>query len=197
MTPRVRDHLSKLMRAQEAFSGVRVLTWSCMSNHFHMLLAVEDRESEKVQAELARLMVDDDAFLARRKPLYTADALNGIEKMLKAIRGREADDASDATDGAVEEEDVFASENPTLTTEDMVERFKRPYLDRLYDLSAFVGEIKQRFSQWYNRRSARNGPLWEDRFRSVLVQGESGVLATVAAYIDLNAVRAGMGGRLV
>lgn len=73
-----------------------------------------------------------------------------------------------------------------------VERFKRPYLDRLYDLSAFVGEIKQRFSQWFNRRNDRLGPLWEDRFKSVLVQGDPGVLATVAAYIDLNAVRAGI-----
>ena len=189
------EHFRKLMRAQEAFSGVRVLTWNCMSNHFHMLLAVEDRESEVVQAELARLVDDDEAFLARLKPLYASDVLDGIGKMLKVIRGREVDDESNAVGGgedAVGGEDVFAMENPTLTTEEQIERFKRPYLDRLYDLSSFVGEIKQRFSQWYNLRSERNGPLWEDRFKSVLVQGESGVLATVAAYIDLNAVRAGI-----
>ncbi|MCB1096158.1 MAG: hypothetical protein KDN22_11335 [Verrucomicrobiae bacterium] len=41
-------------------------------------------------------------------------------------------------------------------------------------------------------KPSRHGPLWEDRFKSVLVQGEPGVLATVAAYIDLNAVRAGI-----
>ena len=193
------EHFRKLMRAQEAFSGVRVLTWNCMSNHFHMLVAVEDRESEEVRAELTRLLDDDEAFLDRLKPLYAANALDGIGKMLKVIRGREVDDqlgdtsgAEGADEGVVEQEDIFALENPTLTTEEMVERFKRPYLDRLYDLSAFVGEIKQRFSQWYNVRSERNGPLWEDRFKSVLVQGESGVLATVAAYIDLNAVRAGI-----
>ncbi|MEZ5324705.1 MAG: transposase [Verrucomicrobiales bacterium] len=186
------EHFRKRMRAQEAFSGVRVLTWNCMSNHFHMLLAVEDRESEGVQAELGQLLVDDEAFLARLKPIYKADELDGIAKMLKVIRGREVVDESDAASGAVEEESVFALDNPTLTTEEMVERFKCPYLDRMYDLSSFVGEIKQRFSQWYNRRSERNGPLWEDRFKSVLVQGEPGVLATVAAYIDLNAVRAGV-----
>ncbi|MCB1098281.1 MAG: transposase [Verrucomicrobiae bacterium] len=190
-----REHFRKLMRAQEAFSGVRVLTWICMSNHFHMLVAVESRESEEVQAELGHLLVDDEAFLARLKPLYAADALDGIGKMLKVIRGRDEEAVGDDGLGraAVEEdEDIFALENPTLTTEEMVERFKRPYLDRLYDLSAFVGEIKQRFSQWYNLRTKRNGPLWEDRFKSVLVQGEPGVLATVAAYIDLNAVRAGI-----
>ena len=62
----------------------------------------------------------------------------------------------------------------------------------MYDLSCFVGELKQRISQWYNLRNERKGPLWEDRFKSVLVQGAPGVLATVAAYIDLNAVRAGI-----
>jgi len=51
---------------------------------------------------------------------------------------------------------------------------------------------KQRLSQWYNLRNRRSGPLWEDRFKSVLVQGEPGLLAMVAAYIDLNAVRAGL-----
>ena len=186
------EHFRKLMRAQEEFSGVRVLTWNCMSNHFHMLVAVEDRESDEVLAELARLMLDDEAFLARLKPLYAADALDGIGKILKVIRGRDADDSGEIAGveeaergAAVEEEDMFAMENPTLTKEEEIERFKRPYLDRLYDLSSFVGEIKQRFSQWYNLRSKRNGPLWEDRFKSVLVQGEPGVLATVAAYIDL------------
>ena len=188
------EHFRKLMRAQEAFSGVRVLTWNCMSNHFHMLVAVEDRESEEVQSELARLLVGDEAFLARLKPLYTGDALDGIRKMLKVIRGRDADESGESAgvENAVEAEDVFAMGNPTLTTEEEIERFKRPYLERLYDLSAFVGEIKQRFSQWYNLRIERNGPLWEDRFKSVLVEGEPGVLATVAAYIDLNAVRAGI-----
>ena len=193
------EHFRKLMRAQEEFSGVRVLTWNCMSNHFHMLVAVEDRESDEVLAELARLMLDDEAFLARLKPLYAADALDGIGKILKVIRGRDADDSGEIAGveeaergAAVEEEDMFAMENPTLTKDEEIERFKRPYLDRLYDLSSFVGEIKQRFSQWYNLRSKRNGPLWEDRFKSVLVQGEPGVLATVAAYIDLNAVRAGI-----
>jgi len=29
-----REHFRKLMRKQEAFSGVRVLTWTCLSNQF-------------------------------------------------------------------------------------------------------------------------------------------------------------------
>ncbi len=70
--------------------------------------------------------------------------------MLKVIRGREVDgsDKGSVTEADAVEEDVFAMEKPALTTEQAVERFKQPYLDRLYDLSAFVGEIKQRFSQF-------------------------------------------------
>ena len=53
-------------------------------------------------------------------------------------------------------------------------------------------ELKQRFSQWYNRNVGRKGTLWEDRYKSVLVEGDEKALMTIAAYIDLNPVRAGM-----
>jgi REP element-mobilizing transposase RayT len=63
---------------------------------------------------------------------------------------------------------------------------------RMYDLSAFVKTLKQRYSMSYNGRHGRRGTLWEDRFKSVLVEGAEGALAAVAAYIDLNPVRAGL-----
>lgn len=70
------------------------------------------------------------------------------------------------------------------------------YLERYYrqmcDISWFVRLIKQRFSQWYNHHHQRKGTLWEERFKSVLVDGQSPLLAIVAAYIDLNSVRAGL-----
>ena len=63
---------------------------------------------------------------------------------------------------------------------------------RMYDVSAFMKMLKQRFSQWYNVRKGRKGTLWEERFRSVLVDGAGDALVTMAAYIDLNPVRAGV-----
>jgi len=52
-------------------------------------------------------------------------------------------------------------------------------------------ELLERFTKWFNRMHSRTGTLWEDRFKSVIV--ESGIAArTMAAYIDLNPVRAGM-----
>lgn len=63
---------------------------------------------------------------------------------------------------------------------------------RRWNLSAFMQVLKQRFSRWYNLRMGRKGTLYEARFKSVLVEGPGQALATIAAYIDLNPVRAGV-----
>ena len=62
---------------------------------------------------------------------------------------------------------------------------------RMHDLGEFMKGLLQRFTQWFNRVHERTGRLWEDRFKSLIV--EDGVAAkTISAYIDLNPVRAGM-----
>ena len=61
---------------------------------------------------------------------------------------------------------------------------------RMFDISAFVKTVKQRYSMSYNGRHGRRGTLWEERFKSVLVENSENAKATVAAYIDLNPVRA-------
>jgi REP element-mobilizing transposase RayT len=80
----------------------------------------------------------------------------------------------------------------TAGMSDRQEEFLNCMRQRMYDLSVFLQELKQRFSKWYNFRSERKGTLWEERFRSVLLEGKEGVLKIVAAYIDLNPVRAGL-----
>ncbi len=61
----------------------------------------------------------------------------------------------------------------------------------MHDLSQFMKTLLQRFTRWFNRTHERCGTLWEERYKSVIV--ESGIAArTMAAYIDLNPVRAGM-----
>jgi hypothetical protein len=52
-------------------------------------------------------------------------------------------------------------------------------------------ELKGRFAQWYNRRHQRYGVLWAERFKSILIE-EGQALSAVAAYIDLNPLRAGL-----
>jgi hypothetical protein len=65
-------------------------------------------------------------------------------------------------------------------------------LKRMGNLSMCVKLIKQRFSIWYNRNTLRKGTLWGERFKSVVVENSVNALKTVAAYIDLNPIRAGL-----
>ena len=63
---------------------------------------------------------------------------------------------------------------------------------RMNDISPFMKSLNQRFSVWYRaHHDGHKGTLWESRFGSTLVEG-GGSLAAVAAYIDLNPVRAGI-----
>lgn len=63
---------------------------------------------------------------------------------------------------------------------------------RMGDVSVFMRELKTRFTFWYNRNFHTVGTFWAERFRSVLIEPGSQTLRTVAAYIDLNAVKAGL-----
>ena len=63
---------------------------------------------------------------------------------------------------------------------------------RMGDVSAFMKEFKQRFSRWFNRHSGRFGTVWAERFSSTLIEESAVALQTVASYIDLNPVRAGL-----
>lgn len=74
---------------------------------------------------------------------------------------------------------------------DSAQQLREHYLSRLFDVSIFMKELKGRFAQWYNRRHQRYGVLWAERFKSVLIE-EGQALSAVAAYIDLNPLRAGL-----
>jgi len=76
-----------------------------------------------------------------------------------------------------------------------IEAERERWFRQMWNLASFMKVLKQRFTQWYNgsRKQRRKGTLWEERYRSVLVEG--GESARIAgAYIDLNPVRAGMVG---
>lgn len=73
----------------------------------------------------------------------------------------------------------------------LAEEIRSRFTYRMHDLGEFMKTLLQRFTRWFNRTHQRCGTLWEARYKSVIV--ESGIAArTIAAYIDLNPVRAGM-----
>jgi putative transposase len=148
----VKESFRRMMRRQGAFCGIQLITYSVMSNHFHILLRVPE------QPEL-----EDRDLLNRVRTFYGATAPETVRVT-----------QSFASGGSIRDQ----------------ERIR--LIKRMYDVSVFMKELKQRFTVWYNKRHERFGTLWAERFRSILVEDRAEVVRTVAAYIDLNPVRAGM-----
>jgi REP element-mobilizing transposase RayT len=78
------------------------------------------------------------------------------------------------------------------TSLEQLEASRRIYLRRMGDLSVYMKELKQWISRVYNKEHNRKGTLWEERFWSCLLEDSAETLTSVAAYIDRNAVRAGI-----
>jgi len=66
--------------------------------------------------------------------------------------------------------------------------YRERIMARMWDISAFMKLLNQRFTKWFNGQRKRKGTLWEERFKSVLIEGGEGY-ATMAAFIDQNPVR--------
>jgi REP element-mobilizing transposase RayT len=157
-----KEAFRRLMWRMAKFSGVEVLTYAVMGNHFHLLAKVPERAKflKRFEGEGG-----EERLLEHLSLLYSKAYIGGVKAELARVReaGREA-----------EAEAILAT-------------FRR----RFCDLSIFVKELKERFSRWFNKHHGRRGTLWMDRFKSVLVEdGEA--LRTMALYIDLNPVRAGL-----
>ncbi len=156
-----KEKFRTLMRMYEKFSGCRVTAYCLMDNHFHLLLEVPP---------MAQGGLSDDQLLQRLSAIYGTAFVAGVARELAEARQHVAD-------GRAEEE--------------LVRRIHQRFTYRMHDLGEFMKGLLQRYTQWHNRSHARRGRLWEDRFKSVIV--EDGVAArAMAAYIDLNPVRAGM-----
>jgi len=69
---------------------------------------------------------------------------------------------------------------------------RKKYLRRIGNLSVFMQELKEGFTKWYNKRHKRWGALWAQRFKHTIVEDGGDHVMAVCAYVDLNAVRAGM-----
>ena len=151
---REKEMLRKMLWQAADFSGVEILTYCIMSNHFHVLVRVPEKE-ELSDAELMRRY----KVLYPKPTKYQSASTKVMEEKLK--------------EGG-----------------DEAEAIRRKLLARMADVSEFMKTVKQRFSVWFNQTHRRYGTLWADRFKSVLVEGSGNPLQIMAAYIDLNPVRA-------
>jgi len=151
----VAEHFIKLMRSLEAFSGIRVLTYVLMSNHFHLLCEVPEPK-----------ILSEEEILVRVEAGFGQARRQAVQEQIARYRQQ--------PDG-------------NARIQALLDGFRR----RMYDISIFFKELKGGFTQRFNQRHDRYGTLWAERFKSVLLERGQAV-AAVAAYIELNPVRAGL-----
>jgi putative transposase len=158
-----KEALRRLLWKMSEFSGLRLVTYCIMGNHFHALVEVPRKDIwiERFSGPQGELRLFDHL-----RTLYSKAFVALLRQELDDLRKRGLDVVALAK----------------------IEAIKR----RFCDLSLFVKEVKERFSRWFNKRRGRKGTLWMDRFKSVMVEGRGEPLHTMAAYIDLNPVRAGL-----
>lgn len=169
-----KEALTLLLKRLAAFCGLKLLTYCVMGNHFHALVRVPQRLPwlrERFEGPGG-----EQRLLRHLRLLYSKAFVQAFAEDLRQLRAQ--------GQGALAEARVAAMKA------------------RMGDLSVWVREVKRRFSRWYNRRHGRRGTLWMGPFQSVLVEGRGGAggrgkgemdaLQVMAAYIDLNPVRAGL-----
>jgi len=157
-----KEALRRLLWRMARFAGLEIHTYAVMDNHFHILARVPSHDGF-----VARFAGTDgeERLLEHLRLLYSRAYIAALRAELADLRQRGMPEQAEA---------LIAG-----------------YLRRFCNLPVFVKELKERFSRWYNKHHARRGTLWMERFKSVLVEdGEA--LRTMAAYIDLNPLRAGM-----
>lgn len=153
----------ELLLAYAEFSGICVVAWCIMGNHFHLLLKVPAKADEQARNP------PEEEVVRRLGLIHGPSAARELGRQLSEC-----------------------------TSEEGRRQLLQPHTRRMGDLGLMMKTLKQRFTQWFNRRHERRGTLWEDRYRSVIVEKSDsdgsmgGVAKIVAAYIDLNPVRAGI-----
>jgi putative transposase len=151
-----REVLRKQLWQIADYCGVEILTYAILSNHFHVLVRVPQKQE-----------ITDAELLRRHHVLYPRPTRYQTA-CLKVIRAQLATDGPEAL------------------------AWRRRQNALRNNLGQFMKLLKQRFSIWYNQAHQRFGTLWSERFKSILLEPKPRLLETLAAYIDLNCVRAGL-----
>lgn len=142
-----------ILRRRAIFSGIDILTYCVMPNHYHLLVRCP-RQTAIRETEL----------LSRLATLHGPNFASETRARWNAYRKKQRPD-------------LIELEKDRLTA-------------RIGNLSSFMKGINQGSCLWYRHHHENHrGPIWVSRFSSTLVEGGP-TLAAVAAYIDLNPVRA-------
>lgn len=119
----------------------------------------------QVETEEMRQELSDEVFLAKLSGIYSAAHVKEVKRCMQLLNKNQATKA--------------------------MRELKAKYTYRMGSMPEFMKSLKQRFSRWYNKRHGRRGTLWEERYSATAVSAGSAA-RMVAAYIDLNPLRAGL-----
>lgn len=188
-TPEAKEEFRKFMRMYERFSGCRVLSYCVMTNHFHILLEVPPMPGAGEDGEVVGgvdLRLSEGELLRRLGGLYSRRVVAGVEAEISDARQMMAGDWEGFERLSKKDQKI----SRTFWEGELRAIFER-YTKRMHNLSLFMKGLLQRFTRWFNKENGLRGTLWEERFHSVIVEGGL-ACRTMAAYIDLNPVRAGI-----
>ena len=180
-----RNDVVSLMKSVSAFSGVELIGWCIMNNHFHIYVYLPE------------------------PPQMTDEEVLERFKALKGDAGRIFDDDGFGTGcptPCAKMTESFGTECPTLGASldegrakaraERVAAIRR----RMYSIAEYMRMVKQWFSEDYNRRNGHKGTMWEAIYGDhamFLPEDADGYedLRDVLAYIHLNPIRAAMSDR--
>ena len=184
-----RNDFVAMMKRTAEFSGIQLIAWCIMTNHFHLLVFLPER-IEVDEAEVVRRVgvlkgeAGAKALQAQLAKLRTCDeAKDARAAEISADREKDTEEIS-------ENREKGSNELPACEkkVKEVLDRYRR----RMYDVGEFMKTLTQWFTEEYNRRFSHTGTLWEAAYLDRLVSLKRESLERVVAYIGLNPFRAGV-----
>ena len=162
-----RTRAVELLRRVEDFSGVIVLAYAIMSNHFHIFIYVPEPEE-----------LGDDEILRRINVLYRDASLSQVLGEWTRLKD--------------EEEKLLERARPTGKYVSRFGEYRKSFLKRMWNSSEFMRTFKQHFTMSFNGRRDHHGTMFEGRYHERNHKPDESVMWRTSAYIDINAWEAGM-----
>lgn len=156
----------ELLHRAAAFSGVRLLGWCVMTNHFHILIYLPDE-----------IPLSDEQLLERMKALYRGPQLVQALAEWETLRKEAADERA-------------AGVSCGSRFEDLKNRLRC----RMFHPGAFMKTLKQYVTTSFNGRRAHCGTLWENRYKVRISKPCAKDMSAQLAYVDCNPCEAEISG---
>lgn len=178
-----RNDFVSLMKRVSAFSGIELIGWCIMNNHFHIYVYLPEPPQMTDEEVLARFK----ALKGDAERIFADDGFGTGCPTRSARMTGEAFGTECPTLGA------SLDEGRALARAERVAAIRR----RMYSIAEYMRMIKQWFSEDYNRRNGHKGTMWEAIYGDhamFLPEDADGYedIRDVLAYIHLNPIRAAM-----